>query len=224
MTEHARIEILRDTRTVGAPFITIITPCYKRPLALARNRASVTAQLRTDIEQILVIDDVGRGWDWISKELALATRHARGQYIVCLDDDDELTEPGVIDDLAASLRELETLPDVIVTLCEIQYSFGPRIIVPEPEYWGKPPVKGHISGQCVILKRDVRMKHLQDFGADADGMVIDFPWMRAVFEPGNHYSVLWLPLVMSRMQFRGMGRTEEEMLAAERHPAAAGVS
>ena len=216
MTDHARIEHIRAE---GKPFVSIITPCYKRPMALARNRASVAAQQRTDIEQILVIDDVGRGWAWVARELARATQYASGQYIVCLDDDDELAGPDVIDSLDKALGCLEMLPEVIVTLCEIEYSSGQRVTVPEPDYWGKPPVKGHISGQCVVLRRDIRMQHLADFAADDDGMVIDYPWMRAVF--GSHDRVVWLPMHLARMQFRGLGRTEEELLAAGRHPVAA---
>lgn len=218
MTSEARIE---HFKAQDAAFLSIITPCFKRPAALARNFASIEAQGRTDIEQIRVIDEVGRGWAWVARELAEATRLASGTYVMGLDDDDELQGPGVVEHVARAVRELERLPEAIVVLCDVEWSNGTRHIVPGPAYWGKPPVKGEISGQCVLLRRDIRLKHLADFRADDDGMVIDFPWMRAALDPANHYSVLWLPLLMSRMQFRGLGRTEEELVAAGRQPTAA---
>lgn len=206
---HARIEILPSE---APALLTLITPCYLRPRALVRNRSSVEMQHRNDIEQIRVIDDIGRGWEWVAREVAEATNDATGQYVMGLDDDDELV-PGAVDALASALAEMDVLPEVIIVRCEIEYRDGRRVIVPEQNFWGViPPIKGHISGQCVIVRRDVRMKHLDAFRRDEGDIAIDYPWMRVVLDPANGYHVMWLPLVVSVMQSRGMGKPEIDVV------------
>lgn len=49
-------------------FLTVITRTYKRPGLLARNQASLAAQTDPDFEQILLVDDAGRGVAWANAQ------------------------------------------------------------------------------------------------------------------------------------------------------------
>lgn len=198
---------------VDNPFLTIITMSYKRPSLLAQNRAILERQTCQDFEQIVLEDTVGRGWPWVARQYQEAAGLARGRYVMYVEDDDQLADIYTVGYLRDVIGLLDQGPDVIVALFGLIWRDGREVPVPEHEFWGKlPPQKGHISGQCIIARREVWQKHAAQFGPDGeDEYAIDIQFVRSILDETNAYHILWLPCLISKMQVRGLGRTEEEM-------------
>lgn len=95
------------------PFITVMTPVYNRRLTLGRTMKSVEEQTFRNIEYIIIDDGSTERIDDIVQEYMASTnlpvmfikkdnggvhtarnagyRHARGELVLCIDSDDELT-------------------------------------------------------------------------------------------------------------------------------------
>ncbi len=205
------------------PFFTIVTTAYKRPLALAQNRASIQAQTCQDLEQILMIDEVGRGFGWVARQFEKFAPMAHGRYVLNMADDDELASRNVLASVRAAVEVMDNDPEVIVVLLDHVWSSGYRLIIPEPELWARKAIfRGHISGQNLIVRNDIYQEHAHDWRYEGDGYEFEIAHIQAILDPANHYSVLWLPYVVVRQQFRGLGKTENELMAAGRLQAAAG--
>jgi GT2 family glycosyltransferase len=79
------------------PFLTIITPTYRRPEALVRCMASVQAQSAVEaIEHLIIPDYVGRGIPGMFRTLARYAAAVHGQYVYVMGDDDVLVGPTVV--------------------------------------------------------------------------------------------------------------------------------
>lgn len=115
-------------RTAPPPLVSVLVPTRNRASLLPRALESVWAQRRDDVE-VLVVDDASTdGTDAYLASLARqgrvrhlrndrplgacvarnrALREARGMYVTCLDDDDEML-PGRLDAMLRALRPTDS--------------------------------------------------------------------------------------------------------------------
>jgi len=194
------------------PFLSIITMAYKRPVLLARNQAMLARQTCQDFEQIVIEDSEGRGWPWVAEQYRVVAGEVRGRYVMYVEDDDQLASADTVAYLREAVEMMDVAPDVIVVKFGMIWRSGRSLTIPEPEYWDKPPIKGTISGQCIVAKRAVWQKHAPQFGPDGDdNYSIDIRFIQSILNESNGHLVLWLPCMISKMQVRGFGRTEEQM-------------
>lgn len=176
------------------PFLTVMTRCYRRERMLARNVASLEAQTVADYEQVLLVDEVGRGLHLAN--MALAEPEPRGDYVLVLDDDDMLVD----DEAIAALKEAAAdLPDLIVFRAEHAH-LG---TLPRPTVWGKGPVLGHIGSCDFITRVDWWERHIDTFGAPKCG---DFRFLESMWKEGPR--VVWLDRVLAAVQRISGGQPE----------------
>lgn len=177
-------------------FLTVITRTYKRPGLLARNQASLAAQTDPDFEQILLVDDAGRGVAWANAQLRDVAGQISGEYVLVLDDDDRVAA----DDLIARLKiAAAERPGVIMT----RMDHGPRGILPEPEYAGQLPPRAHVGCSAPIVRADIWRACAPAWGAAYDG---DYDFVAALFATGT--PVVWLPVIATAVQQIGLGQPE----------------
>jgi hypothetical protein len=167
-------------------FLSLYTPTFRRPAGLAACLASVSAQTAAaDLEQIVIPDHVGYGivnglygrMPWYAPAL-------RGNYVNILADDDVLAG----DDVVARVRDFagqQDYPDVIVVrVCKN------GVFLPMGDPVGRP-ICGQVDMTSFIVRRDVWLRHLGDYGARYEG---DFDHAVALFEAGHRFAfcdVLW---------------------------------
>ena len=187
------------------PFLSIVTRCYRRPAALARNVASVQAQVDPDLEHLFIVDDVGRGVQWANAQFAVHAGRVHGEYVLMLDDDDALATSMAIVLLKQSLGPAR--PDLVV----FRADHGPLGILPGGSVWGQRPARGQIGGIDFITRADVWRKHIKAFArpADPDGPTPcgDYSFLEAVWKRRG-LRVAWLDRLLTRVQ--GIGRGEPE--------------
>ncbi|MGE3703766.1 MAG: hypothetical protein AB7I13_00740 [Vicinamibacterales bacterium] len=158
-----------------APFLSFVTPTYRRPQLLARCMDSVRRQTEP-CEQLIVHDTVGLGIAGMYAALPRYAAALHGGYVHVLADDDEL----VADTVVARVRDralAEGCPDVIVVRA---YKNG--LLLPlRPE---GPPAQGAIDLGCVITRRDVWVAHVGDYGRRYEG---DFDHVHAMWTAGRRF-------------------------------------
>jgi GT2 family glycosyltransferase len=149
------------------PAVSVIIPTRNRPADVRRCVDSVLAQTFADLE-VVVLDDGSQP----PLELALprttvlrqdvnvhacrarnlAAVVARGRYLVCLDDDTELTDPTA---LATAVAFADARPAAgVVAFCQTGVDGRPGLN-PAPNDVPGPCWVGHFSGCGVLLRRDV---------------------------------------------------------------------
>jgi len=178
-----------------APFIEVITRCYKRPDLLAGNVASLRAQVLNDFRQTMLVDDRGQGIGWASENLGRYAPRLVGQYIWCLDDDDVCIRPTLFAELRAIVDA--HYPDVIM----MRMDHGPRGVLPDAGYWGQPPQHGHVGVSAFVVRRRVWQTHAWAWSPGVYHS--DFNFIKAVFDSGP--SVYWHDVIASRVQQIGLG-------------------
>lgn len=157
------------------PFLTLYTPTYKRPTALAACLASVANQTAVDaVEQIVVVDHVGVGVSGMYARIPQYVDAVHGDYVHVLGDDDVLATPFVVEQLQ-NLACLAQQPPVIL----VRAKKGPSVW-PQGLAW--PPRMGAIDLGCVITRADVWKAHATDYGHRYEG---DFDFMHALWMAGH---------------------------------------
>jgi hypothetical protein len=162
------------------------------------NQASLEAQTDDDWEQILLVDDVGRGVPWANRNLADNRERARGAYVWILDDDDEATDTTLV----TTLKELaqESDPDLVM----VKMDHGTKIgIQPDKEHWLKRPVHSYCGVSAVIAKNGLWQEAIKQFGAHLGG---DIKYAQAAYDMAQ--KTYWLDRVVSRVQRVSWGRPE----------------
>lgn len=169
-----------------APFLSIVTRhMVSRPAWYAEHCASLDNQTCQDYEHVVITDEVGRGLQWANGQLYEHRDAPQGEYVLILDDDDQLADPGAV----ATLKAAVSGADVLVFKGE----HGPRLgTLPTSLVWGKEPVFGHISAQDFIVRREVWRRHIAAFARPIAG---DYSFLTALWEHGG-YSVQWLDRVL----------------------------
>jgi len=159
---------------MNRPFLTVLTPTYRRPRGLAACLASVRAQTRvTHLEHVLMVDHVGLG---VAGMFAQVPRYAplvRGQYVAWLCDDDVFAHHRVVADLEQLVDDAGEPPLLIVETVKA----GRRW--PDPKTW--PPLAGHIDLNSAIVRGDVWHQFAAAYGDRYEG---DFDHLAALAAAG----------------------------------------
>lgn len=159
------------------PFITFVTPTFRRPTALAKCHASVGSQSAVDaIEQIDIVDHVGAGVAGMYARMPLYAKAVHGQYVHLLADDDVLAGPHVV----AQLREraeAEGFPPVLIVS-----AIKGHLTLPLDN--AGPPVCGRIDLGCLVVRQDIWQRHVGDYGLRYEG---DFDFARALWDAGHTF-------------------------------------
>lgn len=157
-----------------SPFLTFLTPTYRRPKGLAACLASVQAQtLVGQIQQLVIVDHVGNGIDGMFASLPAYAPAVQGQYVHLLCDDDVLAGPSVVADVRAFAGAYEYPPVILVSAQKGDSRW------PAGEPW--PPKLGRIDLGCLIVRADVWKAHVQDYGKRYEG---DWDFAYALFLAG----------------------------------------
>ena len=180
------------------PFLEVLTRCYKRPLMLAVNQASLAAQTCDDWTQTLLIDDIGRGIPWATERMAAYAPQLVGDYIWILDDDDTCIMP----DFVAGLRYIadDSNPDVIF----VRMDHGSGRILPD-RCWGHAPQCGEIGASAFVVRRAIWQAHA---GAMVPGKYTsDFSFIDSIYQ-SFPLVVYWWDVVASKVQKQSLGEAE----------------
>ncbi len=195
-------------------FLTIVTRCCKRPVALARCIESVQAQTDLDIEQVFIVDEVGHGLTWANRQFHAQRRRVEGEYVFLLDDDGVLAGPDFVARLRACVAQWDT-PDVVLVK---QRQIEPvKRLLPPPAIWslnwetGVRPARWIGSGYCFAVRRELWLANAWRYsygqgktwhtGGDWHFMTALCGW------PGLHF--VRLDVVASRNLQRGYGKRFE---------------
>jgi glycosyltransferase involved in cell wall biosynthesis len=177
-------------------FLTVVTRCYKRPVMLANNVASLEAQTDPDYEHLFIVDDEGQGIGWANRALGMV--EPAGDYVLVLDDDDMLISDRAIELMKDAAIKIQRTgrptiepPDLLIFKAE----HGDLGTLPSKAIWGKRPLKGHIGSCDFISRRDVWEKHIHRFGVDEGG---DYAYLHAVWM--DTPDVRWLDEVLASVQ------------------------
>jgi glycosyltransferase involved in cell wall biosynthesis len=178
------------------PFLSVVTRCYKRPSFLEKNQASLEMQTMTNYEQILIIDEEGRGLH--AANMSLADAYPSGEYVLVLDDDDVLVDPAALEMLQCFVEQ-EQRPGLIF----FKADHGPLGTLPDSIVWGKRPIHGRVGSCDFISRRDIWEKHIPAFGAPSGG---DYAYLFSVWQDGP--CVAWLDKKLAAVQRISNGRAE----------------
>jgi len=181
------------------PFLSIVTRCYKRPVELLRCLESIANQTDDDYENVLIVDSKGIGVVAANGAFYSHRHRVHGEWVYMLDDDDFLLDVNFISEVKNAARQHN--PDVIIVKVD---HFGK--VLPEPEFWQRPPVEGHIGGSGIVVKRDIWNKFIHVFGQAYIG---DYFFIRKLFENGCNF--YWLDMVVTKVPKQNFGVVRSEV-------------
>lgn len=169
-----------------APFLSLYTPTYRRPVALARCLESVGRQTAADdLEQLVVPDHSGFGVvGGLYGRLPFYAPVLRGRYVNLLCDDDVLTDPTVV----ARVRDFAAAhgdPEVIVTRVRKGH-----LELPACDPVG-PPECGAVDLTSYLVRGDIWHRHVKDYGLRYEG---DFDHASSLYAAGYRFAfcdLLW---------------------------------
>ena len=146
------------------PFLSVMTRTHPKPVDyLARNEQSLRDQLDPDYEQIVLIDEVGRGLAWANRQFWEHRHTAEGDYVIMLDDDNVLATPHAITILKAVTWDQ---PEAVIFKADV----GPHGIMPTSLAWSqRKAIAWQIDGHCTIVRTDIWRKYIHYFSVDIRG-------------------------------------------------------
>ncbi len=168
------------------PFLSLYTPTYRRPQALAKCLFSVGEQTAVeDIEQIVVPDHVRYGVaSGLFGRLPWYGPVLRGTYVNILADDDVLGSETVVAQVKAFALKHSNPPLIIVSVKKGAWE------LPACDPKG-PPEVGAIDMTSYIVRRDVWLTHLHEYKVLYEG---DYWFAKALYEAGvkaSYCDVMW---------------------------------
>lgn len=186
-------------------FLSIFTPTYRRPSFLKRCVESVCMQTLwsadpalSEIQHVIWEDRVGVGVAGMYRELANQAKRLTGEYVYILQDDDILAVDSVAERLKHFAYE-NSSPAVIICRNTKRGNTYPIT-------WQQAPVLGFIDLGNFVVRRDVYMQHVGDFGKEYSG---DYPFIKRLWDAG--YTFGWLDMLLAQAQALGLGRPEHEL-------------
>jgi hypothetical protein len=181
------------------PFLEVLTRTFgARPHLLRINQDSLRRQTDPDWMQTLLVDDVGRGIDWASENLAAYAPHLVGDRIWILDDDDVCILPTLVEELKFIAADSD--PDVIM----IRMDHGAGRLLPGDDTWLRPPVLGQIGCSAFVVRREVWQRHAS--AMEHGHYASDYDLIAAIWK--SQPSVYWHDVVASRVMRQSFGRPE----------------
>lgn len=199
---------------MAQPFLTIVTRCHKRPVALARCIESVRAQIDKDVEQVFIVDEAAHGLTWANRQFHEQRQRVEGKYVFLLDDDDSLVAPDFVARLRACVTQWDE-PDVVLVK---HRQMKPKRLLPSPSVWsldwetGERPHHWVGSGYCFAVRQELWLANAWRYsygqgetwhtGGDWHFVTALCGW------PGLRF--VRLDIVAMRSQRRGYGRKFED--------------
>jgi len=172
------------------PFLSIVTRTCNRPNLLKICTDSVKAQTDQDLEQLFIIDEIGRGKVWAQASLNeyKDKLNINGKYVMVLDDDDFLVDLSFVEVLKNTVGC--SSPDIIF----FRGLLGNKLYPPD-ELWEKPPVHARICTFCFAVKKDFYMRFIHKWAQRDSG---DFHFIRACFNASKNN--LWINRAVAKAQ------------------------
>jgi hypothetical protein len=180
-------------------FLEILTRCFKRPIMLSHNQASLEQQTCADWTQTLLVDELGRGVGWSYQNMAAYADQLTGDYIWILDDDDVCTRRTLVYELTQIAQAHN--PDVIM----VRMNHQERGILPDAQGWKVGPIPGLIGCSAYVVRREVFQRHAGAFLSA--GYASDFDFIYEIFTDET-LSIFWHDVIASQVQWIGLGRPE----------------
>lgn len=180
-----------------APFLSVVTRNMPgRQAMLDRNLASLQAQSDPDYERLVLLDDVGRGFEYARQMLITARNGVAGRYALILDDDDVMeAEDGIAALKAAAAGD----PPAIV----FRGRHADMGVLPTHSWQGTPK-QGDIGSFDFVLRRDVYDAHVEARGSS--DYAHDFAIIEEVYAK-YAAQVVWLDKVICAADKRRIGGT-----------------
>lgn len=176
------------------PFLEVITRTFgQRGTLLDRCKESV-ALLGPEVAQRILVDEGARGVAWANHNLA--TVEASGEWVWVIDDDDLVSDAGMVEQLR---RAAEEQPDVVM----VRVVHGKWGMLPPGTDWGHRPIMGRIGGSCAIVRGEVWNKFRHAWQADYAG---DFWFINTLWDAGLAFS--WLPVIAAYQPWQNNGAGE----------------
>jgi len=187
--------------------LCIVTRCHpKRPNMLKICVGSVKRQTGNDYTHLLVKSDkTENGYGVAKANEAISTIKIKdAKYVMVLDDDDFFIDYTFVDTLKKIADK--SAPDIVM----FKGVIPPYGILPQGEYWKKPPVRGKIGSFCFAVSMELWNKYVE-FWRPSDGYVAmsDFTFIRECYK--NTESITWMDKVVACTQFgasRGRGECQ----------------
>lgn len=161
---------------------------------LQRCRASLEAQTDPDWRQTVMVDDVGRGFDYARELLVLSRLKVYGRYALILDDDDVMADPDGVAALKAVA--IDVPPAVIFRGRHAELGILPA------HHWQARPVMGDIGAFDFILRADVYCALAGTPGPSA--YAADHALIEAVYDR-HGADIVWLDRVICAADKRRIG-------------------
>lgn len=180
-----------------AVFLSILTRHMPhRAPQLNLNRASLLAQSCRDYEQILLVDDQRRGWDYAAQMLIKGAGQAIGEYVLILDDDDLMLNVNGIQLLSEA-----TIARPAAVIFKGWHGDGLGVL-PGVDAWHRRPRQGAIGCFDFVIRRDVFEAKMPE--AASGGYNHDFALIDSVYEAHSH-QIGWLDSVICAVTRRSIG-------------------
>jgi hypothetical protein len=173
------------------PFLTFLTPTYRRPKQLVACLQSVQQQTAVEaIQQIVLPDHLGVGVGGMFQKLPAYAPVVQGEYVHILCDDDVLAGPTVVADVQAYAKAQGNPPLIIVDAQKAEHTW------PAGQVW--PPIMGNIDLGCGIVRADVWKRHVEAYGSIYEGDFLFFQALAAVGIKCSYLELLFSVGAVSR--------------------------
>lgn len=173
-------------------FLEVVTRTFgQRPTMLAKNVASVEALRGADHFQRLVVDHLAQGVG--AANAAMADYTPSGQYLWLLDDDDECTNHGLVEELK-HLAWMHVNPPAFILRMDHGGYLG---VLPSDKDWQRPPQEAGIGCSAIVTRADVWMRCRQAWVGGKYNS--DFDYIAAVWAEYGA-DIIWHDVVASRCQ------------------------
>lgn len=191
------------------PFLTIVTRTCRRPVMLSACIESVLAQTCHDLEQIFIVDQIGKHPEgnilWANRQFAANKHRIDGQYVFMLDDDGVLIQP----DFVATVKALATdegYPDVVLVKSLSLNHKGKKVQFPLSHVWdiawelGERPAKWAGHGYNEVVKANVWKACIEAYDVARGG---DWHFMTRLIATGATFARCDVLSAQSTMRGRG---------------------
>lgn len=188
------------------PFLSIVTRCCKRPRMLGLNMASLDAQSNKSIEQVFIVDHVGRGIAWANQQLYTHRHRVHGRYVYILDDDNRLVSEKFVARVLGGAVAFGD-PEIFVVSGTRPTADVKRF--PDERAWKSQTLrKETTNAHCYVVRADVWKKHIKSFGYPP---TLSGAWQfpKALIAHGGYHWV-WMDVLGGESIQLGRGRVETD--------------
>lgn len=208
------------------PLFSVVVRVHRRPTKLAVALSSIESQTMKDYEIVCTVDDPTDslsietlkdfsaklpirllrvpyfGWPKCNLYLNEAVTKCRGEWVTYLDDDDEIVSTKYFQTLSDTISS-GNFAVILTRFLQGQRNSAFRLI--PGESWNREIRRGDIGTPCIVVRRDVALRHRWEGTPTGD-----FSFIKSVYDEAVTTGRLrWLDVVGVRTQGTpSFGRTE----------------